>query len=265
MILTRPSLSTMGWKRYWDIILYRTYAELKAEAQLSYMGYVWWVLEPLLNVILFYVILAYILEQSTVGAIGFLVVGAVTWQWFNASVMGAANSVIDAGAMLRQIYLPKMVLPLILILSSTWKFLFLFVLLVLFCWVTGHPPAVSYIVLPVLILLEFMVIVAFTLPLAFVMPYFPDARVTVEAILRSAMLVSGIFFPVEKLPESYRLYFHLNPMADLIEAFRAVLIDGQWPRWDLMAYVGGFSCAGLLLAIWFHNLVDRSMVKAIHR
>jgi lipopolysaccharide transport system permease protein len=265
MTRTRPTLSTMGWQRYWDIIVYRTYAELKAEAQLSYMGYVWWVLEPLLNTILFFVLMALILEQSTVGAIGFLVVGAVVWQWFNASMMGAASSVVDAGGMLRQIYLPKFVLPLIAILSSTWKFLFLFVLLLFFMWISGHPPSLTYLALPVLLFLEFLAIVAFTLPLAFIMPYFPDARITVDAFLRSVMLISGIFFPVSRVPEVYHFYFHLNPLADLIEAFRAVLIDGQWPRWDLMGYVAVVSAVALLIAVWFHGLVDRSMVKAIHR
>ena len=238
MTRARSSLSTMGWQRYWDIIIYRTYAELKAEAQLSYMGYVWWVLEPLLNTILFYVLMAAIFEQAAFGNVIFVVVGAVIWQWFNGSMMGAANTVVEAGGMLRQIYLPKVILPLISILSSTWKFLFLFALLLIFVWVSGHPPSLSYLALPVLLLLEFMVIVAFTLPLAFVMPYFPDARVAVDAILRSIMLVSGIFFPVSQLPPEWHFYFHLNPMADLMEAFRAVLLDGQWPHWDKMGYAG---------------------------
>jgi lipopolysaccharide transport system permease protein len=255
----------MGWQRYWDIIVYRTYAELKAEAQLSYMGYVWWVLEPLLNTILFFVLMAVILEQSTVGAISFLVVGAVTWQWFNASMMSAANSVVDAGDMLKQIYLPKVVLPLILILSSTWKFLFLFVLLLIFNWTTGHPPSIAYLALPLVLLLEFLAIAAFTLPLALIMPYFPDARVTVDALLRSAMLVSGIFFSVSSLPHVYQVYFHLNPLADLIEAYRAILINGTWPRWDLMAYVAALSFIGLAATVVLYKKVDRSMVKAIHR
>jgi lipopolysaccharide transport system permease protein len=255
----------MGWQRYWDIIVYRTYAEVKAEAQLSYMGYVWWVLEPLLNTILFYVLMAAIFEQSTFGAIIFTVVGAVIWQWFSASMMGAANSVIDAGGMLRQIYLPKFVLPMIAILSSAWKFIFLFALLIIFVWVSGHLPSITYLALPVLLFLEFTVIVAFTLPLAFIMPYFPDARVTVDALLRSVMLVSGIFFPVTRIPEAYRFYFHLNPMADLMEAFRAVLIDGTWPNWLLMGYVAIISLIALAISAWFHSLVDRSMVKAIHR
>jgi len=255
----------MGWRRYWDIIIYRTYAELKAEAQLSYMGYVWWVLEPLLNTVLFFVLMAVVLEQSTIGAVSFLVIGAVTWQWFNASMMSASNSVLDAGSMLKQIYLPKAILPLISILSSTWKFLFLFVILLIFTWATGHPPSIAYLALPLVLILEFLAIIAFTMPLAFIMPYFPDARITVDAFLRSAMLVSGIFFSVSTLPPVYRFYFHLNPLADLIEAYRAILLDGAWPRWDLMAYVAGLSVIGLILATVIHKRVDRSMVKAIHR
>jgi lipopolysaccharide transport system permease protein len=255
----------MGWRRYWDIIIYRTYAELKAEAELSYMGYVWWILEPLLNTVLFFVLMAVVLEQSTVGAVSFIVIGAVTWQWFNASMMGASNSIVDAGNMLKQIYLPKAILPLISILSSTWKFMFLFAILLIFNWSTGHPPSIAYLALPPVLLLEFLAIVSFTLPLALIMPYFPDARVTVDAFLRSAMLISGIFFPVSSLPHGYQVYFHLNPLADLIEAYRAILLNGTWPRWDLMAYVAGLSSISLVFAILLHKRVDRSMVKAIHK
>jgi lipopolysaccharide transport system permease protein len=167
--------------------------------------------------------------------------------------------------MLKQIYLPKAVLPLIAIFTGTWKFMFIFLLLLISVWVSGHHPTAAYACLPLLLLLEFVVIVAFTLPLAAIMPYFPDARVTVEAILRSGLLLSGVFFPVSQLPPHYRVYFHLNPMADLIEAFRTVLLDGGWPSWYLMAYVALISLGGLAVAAWLYTWLDRSIVKAIHR
>jgi len=255
----------MEWRRYWDIIVYRTYAELKSEAQLSYMGYVWWILEPLLNTVLFFVIMAAVLEQSIKGFFCFLLVGSIIWQWLNASLLGAANSIVDAGSMLKQIYLPKAVLPLISIFTGTWKFMFIFLLLLVSVWVSGHPPTAAYACLPLLLFLEFAVIVAFALPLAAIMPYFPDARVTVEAVLRSGLLLSGVFFPVSQLPPVWRVYFHLNPMADLIEAFRAVLLDGHWPRWDLMGYVTVLSLCGLAVTAWLYTRVDRSIVKSIHR
>jgi lipopolysaccharide transport system permease protein len=255
----------MELKRYWNIIIYRTYAELKSEVLLNYMGYVWWLLEPLLNTILFYILLVTVLEGSTVGAVPFLLVGAITWQWLNASILTAASSIFDAGGMLKQIYLPKVVLPLISIMTCTFKFSFIFVLLVLFAWCTGHFPTPAYGALPLLLLLELGVIVAFSLPLAAVMPFFPDARVTVDAVLRSVMLISGVFFPISSISGPYHWLFYLNPMAILIEAYRAVLLDGRWPRWDLLSYVAIFCGVAFLLTTWLYLRVDRSLVKSIHR
>jgi lipopolysaccharide transport system permease protein len=259
------SSSSLNWNRYRDIVLYRAYAELKAEAELNYMGYVWWLLEPLLNTILFYIILAAVVEQAPVGTVSFLLVGAVTWQWFSAAVLGSAGSIFDAGAMLKHIYLPKVVLPLIAILTTTWKFLFVFTLLLAWVWATARAPGPSYAALPLIMLLQLAVTLAISLPVAVLMPYVPDARIAVDAVLRSLMLVSGIFFSVEKIPAAYHVYFYLNPMAVLIEAYRAVLLEGHWPSWEKLAYVAGFSAIVLAITAWFYVRLDRSLVKAINR
>jgi lipopolysaccharide transport system permease protein len=253
------------WRRYRDIIIYRTRAELKAEAQLNHMGYVWWLLEPLLNTVLFYVLLVVVVERSTANSISFVLVAAIIWQWFNGTVMGTAGSIFDAGGILKQVYVPKVVLPLISIFTSLWKFLFIFLILLVWLWCTGSFPSPAYLTLPVLLLLEFGMILALSLPLAAVIPYFPDARVAIDALLRSLMLISGIFFQVKDLPAAYRSYFYLNPMAILIENFRRVLIYGQWPEWGLLGYVALFCVASLAFTGWFYARIDKSVVKAINR
>jgi lipopolysaccharide transport system permease protein len=254
----------MHWDRYRDIIFYRAYAELKAEAELHYMGYVWWLLEPLLNTVLFYILVVAVLDQNTPGTISFVLVGSVTWQWLSSSILASSGSIFEAGGMLRHIYLPKVVLPLIVLITTSWKFIFVFAFLLVWVWATGHAPALSYLALPVILALQLGLILAVSLPMAALMPYFPDARITVDAILRSLMLVSGIFFSVEKVPSAYHFYFHLNPMACLIEAYRTILLDRHWPRWDLMAYVGAFSIVMLAATYCFYRRIDRSVVKAIH-
>jgi lipopolysaccharide transport system permease protein len=254
----------MHWDRYRDIIFYRAYAELKAEAELNYMGYVWWLLEPLLNTVLFYILVVAVLEQNSAGAITFVLVGSVTWQWLSSSILASSGSIFDAGNMLKHIYLPKVVLPLIVLMTSTWKFLFVFALLLVWVWASGHAPALSYLALPVVLVLQLALILAVSLPLAALIPYFPDARITVDAALRSLMLVSGIFFSVDKLPPGYHFFFHLNPMACLIEAYRDILLYGRWPRWDLMTYVAGFSILLLGASYCIYQRIDRSVVKVIH-
>jgi lipopolysaccharide transport system permease protein len=255
----------MQWERYRDIVFYRAYAELKAEAQLNYMGYVWWLLEPLLNTGLFMVLMVYVLEQQTTDALSFVLVGAIIWQWSYACILSSSGSIFEAGGMLKHIYLPKIILPLIVLLSTTWKFLFVFALLLLFLLAAGHPPNIAYVALPVLLLLQLLVNVVASLAVAAVMPYFPDARITVDAVLRSLMLVSGIFFGIDKLPRAYHAYFYLNPMAILIEAYRAVLLSGHWPSWPRLGALAAVCAVILVFVLALYRRIDLSVVKAINR
>ncbi len=255
----------MQWERYRDIVFYRAYAELKAEAQLNYMGYVWWLLEPLLNTVLFMVLMIYVLEQQTADALSFVLVGSIIWQWTYSCILSSSGSIFDAGTMLKHVYLPKIVLPLIVLLTTTWKFLFIFLLLLVFVCVTGHRPSAAYAAIPLLLVLQMMVNVVVSVAVAAVMPYFPDARITVDALLRSLMLVSGIFFPIEKVQAAYQAYFYLNPMFILIEAYRNILLHGQWPSWPLLGALAAASVAGLFLVLAFYRRIDLSVVKAINR
>ncbi len=255
----------MQWERYRDIVFYRAYAELKAEAQLNYMGYVWWLLEPLLNTGLFMVLLVFVLEQQTSDALSFVLVGAIIWQWTYACILSSSGSIFEAGAMLKHIYLPKIILPLIVLLTTTWKFIFIFLLLLLFLGCTGHPPSWAYAALPLLLVLQMLVNIVTSLGVAAVMPYFPDARITIDALLRSLMLVSGIFFGIDKLPAAYHAYFYLNPLAILIEAYRAVLLSGQWPSWPRLGALGAECAVILLFVLLLYRRIDLSVVKAINR
>jgi len=250
------------WRRYWDIIYYRTYAELKAEAQVRYLGYILWLLDPLVNTVLFSVILW---SQFSREAITFLLTGSIIWQWFSTCFITSAASIYDAGEMLKYVYLPKAVLPLIAILSNTWRFGFIFILLLAWCWYSGHVPTHAYFALPAIIFLQLLIIISLGLPLAVIMPYFPDARIVVDAIIKYLWLVSGIFFSADKLPSVVRFYFHLNPLALLIEAYRDVLLKGIWPNWMHLGYVAVFGLISLTCSVWIYKRIDLSIIKAIHR
>jgi lipopolysaccharide transport system permease protein len=254
----------MNWKRYWDIILYRTYAEVKSEAQVNYMGYAWWVLEPLFNTVLFYAILVLVMQQSSVGALSFLLVGTITWQWFNGAVVTSSNTIFSSGTMLKFIYLPKMVLPLISILASSWRFIFLLALLLLWCVCSSHPISLAYLALPLVMLLQLLMILGISLPIAAIIPYFPDLRFGVDVLLRSLMLISGIFFSLEQIPTPYRDWAYLNPMAVLIDSYRSILLDAAWPEWSRLAYVGIVGVGLVLLSVGIYRRIDLSVVKSIH-
>jgi lipopolysaccharide transport system permease protein len=40
--------------RYFELVFYKTYADLRAEAARTYISFLWWILDPLINMVVFY-------------------------------------------------------------------------------------------------------------------------------------------------------------------------------------------------------------------
>ncbi|MEQ8515100.1 MAG: ABC transporter, partial [Chromatocurvus sp.] len=58
---------------------------LRADASRFFLGYIWWVLEPLLYVAVFYVVFVLILQNRQENFLVFLMCGKLAFIWFSKS------------------------------------------------------------------------------------------------------------------------------------------------------------------------------------
>lgn len=222
----------MPTTRYIELVLYKTYADLRAETEKTYMGFLWWIIDPLFFMLVFYVVFGLLLNNNTDNFIPFLLTGLVTWRWFDNTIMHGSSALQDNGGLMRQVYIPKLVFPVVTILTDLVKFSFVFSMLLLYLWLSGFGVNQSYLALPFILLVEFVLIVTLTFLTAALVPFFPDLKILITHILQILFFLSGIFFSSERIPEAYRSYFYLNPMARLIESYRDVLLHARWPDWQ---------------------------------
>src|SRR5690606_21854583 len=96
---------------YIDLMFYKAYAELRAEATRAYLGFLWWFLEPVLFLAIFYAIFETGLRRGGAAFVPFLLCGLVPWKWFASTVMGCANVMSRNYGIIQQVYVPKLVLP----------------------------------------------------------------------------------------------------------------------------------------------------------
>jgi len=130
------------------------------------------------------------------------------------------------------------------------KFLFIFTLLLVFLWWQGYQVNQYYWALPVLFAVQLLLITACSLILAAIVPFLPDLRFVVENLLTGVFFMSGVFLDVSKLPhvlDFHKQLYYLNPMVNLVESFRNVLMYNHSPDWRALAIISVFS----LLGIWF--------------
>lgn len=237
-----------------ELILYKAYADLRTEAAKTYIGFLWWVLDPIIFMLIFYVVFGLLFQRGTEHFVPFLLTGLVAWRWFQNTVSHSANTILGNQALMRQVYLPKIIFPIVTILTDLAKFGFVLTLLLVFLWIYGFDVGISYLALPLLLFAQLMMITALAWFVAALVPFFPDLKFLIDHVLHIAFFLSGIFYAGSSVPDRYQFYFYLNPMANVIEGYRDILIHNQWPNWSALILIGLMS---LLLAVFSYHLLVR--------
>lgn len=245
-----------------EFIWYRALAEIRADVSRGFLGFAWWIIEPVLYMGAFYLIFGVVFQQRGENYVPFLLSGLVAWKWFASSVQNGATSVSRNMPLIYQVYLPKVVFPVIALTISGLKFSFVFAILLVFLLVSGVPVTTAWFTdLPLLLLLQFVLMLGLATTLAAVEPFVPDLKFLIDNGLLLLFFLSGIFFRVDAIPDSLRIYFELNPMAVIIHGYREVLISGQHLQWHAMLPVVLTSLCFLVLGGFLLRRWDRAYAK----
>lgn len=232
-----------------ELILFSTYAELRAERSRSYLGLVWWVAEPAMMMAAFWLVFDVILKTGGPEYLPFLLVGLTVWQWMKSCITHAGHAIWNNLGLIRQVRLPVLVFPFVQMLADTIKFLYIFALLLVILWLMGYTPNLQYFALPVLFAITLLFSAGVGFLVAAVVPLIPDLRFVIEQVLTVVMFLSGVVFALDAVPSPLREIIALNPVATLLDAARGILMHGQWPDWLSLAKVAVISAATCLIGM----------------
>lgn len=249
---------------YLELIWYKTLSELRAEAAKAYIGFLWWVIEPVIYMGVFFVIFGMVFEKGGPGFIPFLLSGLVAWKWFSSSINNSSTSISKKNAgIMSQVYLPKHIFPTINVITNTIKFLVVFAFLLAALVLSGYPPNEAWLALPLVILAQFLLVLSLAWLVSSIVPLFPDFKLVLGNIMSLLFFSSGVFFDISKVPGTLGFILKLNPVAILLDSYRTILISGNWPEWNFLALVVAVS----VLALWGGNRIlcryDRIYPKAL--
>lgn len=232
---------------------------LKADSATYYLGSLWWLLEPLIYLSAFYVIFGVVMQRGDgIEFVGFLLCGLVYFKWFSTSISMAARSIVNNASLINQIYLPKIVFPLIDITCCTLRFAMVLALFLPFMvFISGVNQA--WLALPVIMLIQAIFTVGAGLLIAFLVPIYPDLQKVLDNFMILLFYLSGIFFDISQSSEKIQALLKLNPMAVFLHEYRQILLYGQWPDWQTLSLITVFSVALLALSVYLLTLFDRKL------
>jgi len=237
-----------------ELVSALTGRELRLRYQGSVFGWAWSLARPLALGLILSFALGKVLGTGITAE--FLLAGLFPWFWFQSSVQAASGSFIGNAGLLKKVRFPRAVLPLSAVLGNTLQFLLSLPVLAIFLIAGGHEPALAWVSLPLVFALQFCLIAGLAFFVSTVTVYFRDLEHIIEVLLNLLFYATPIIYAADRVPESYEWVTRVNPLAPLAEAWRDILLNGDWPAGDLVYSLG--LTVVVVLAGWsaFRRLED---------
>lgn len=261
---------TKGWGRLglWDIWEYRDllyfllWRDVKGRYKQMALGPLWIVLHPLLNMAIFTVIFGMVAKLPTDGAPYpvFAYTALLPWTFFSSAVMGAANSLLSHRHLITKVYFPRLIVPIVSVLSGLIDLAISFcILLGMMVWF-GYMPGWQIITLPLFLLLAVMTALAVGLWSATWIVHYHDVAEVLGYLLRGWMYATPVVYAVSMIPERWRGVYRLNPMTNVIEGFRWALLKTGTPP-DGFFWLSVLLVAPLLISgAYYFRRTERTIV-----
>lgn len=248
---------------YLSIIWYKAIADLYLETGKSRFGFIWWLIEPFIYIAIFYIVFGIMLPQEQEDFPSFLMCGLVPWRWFSEAVARGVPSISMNANLMSQVYINKLVFPLVTVTVATLKHLIMFAILLAFVLVMGNSVNSAWLAFLVLYPILLLFLTGCSCLAAALEPFYPDLRLLTEHILTGLFFVSGVFFDPVGLSPFWQRIFDTNPVTVMIRCYRSILMDGDWPPTSSLLYLSGL--AVILVTVSFALVLrfDRTYPKVV--
>lgn len=252
-------------KKYWKYTKYAAKSELKSEVASSYLNWLWWILDPLLFMLVYTFIALIVFKKSVQYFPVFVFIGLTSWNFFNKTVIGSVKLVKMNKQIVTKVYLPKFVLVLQKLLVNGFKMIISFALVIVMMAVYKVP--VTWNILYMIPLL--IVLVLLTFGISNIMLHFgvfvDDLFNVMTVLLRLMFYMSGIFYSISQtVPHPYQdILLKCNPMAFLMDSMRNCMLYSHMPGRKLMLLWGLIGLIISLISIKLIYKYENSYVKVI--
>jgi lipopolysaccharide transport system permease protein len=256
---------TFGTAHYLKLVNLQARMKLKAQSKKLTLNYLWWVLEPLLFVLMFYIVFEYLLQRGGDDYFSFLVIGKITYLWFSKSVVSASKGLIGNKNIINQCHIPKWIFPLVNMLETTYKAVVSFLVLFFILWLNGFSPTKYYLHLIPITLLMSLLICGVGYLGSLLVGFARDFMNLILIGMTGLMFMSGVFWDInsiqnDRLQELVWLY---NPLAVLINAYRDVLLHQSEPNYIQMTPAFLVSIALLVICFYVFKKCNNGISRAL--
>jgi lipopolysaccharide transport system permease protein len=254
----------------WRLVRYLVGADIKRTHADTALGQLWWLLDPILQMLVYYFLFAVIFQRKTPDFLLFLFAAILPWKWFSTTVNSAMASIVSRQALIKQIQFPKLVLPTASSFAEVFSFLVgLIALAILF--IPYHDRLSPWVLtIPLIAFVQFVFGLAVAIVLSAANAFYRDIANVMGHLIRLWFYVSPALYSISDVKnETLQQVMRLNPFTALLTAYRTVIwgtdtVDhGTRPDFLSLAVVLLVSSVLLVFAVAFFKRVEPAFARIL--
>ena len=223
----------------------------------SYMGAVWALVQPVITVVMYYIVFDKIMnsggtglrDSGTVPFVLFLTAGLVPWFFFNEAWTNATNALREYDYLVKKIVFKISILPIIKTISATFIHAFFVLVLLIVAAVYGYYPSVYTLQIVYYSACLFVFVLALSYTTCAVAVLFKDITQIINIILQVGIWATPIMWNLEAVPGVWQIIFKLNPLVYIVNGYRDAVYGKQWFFQDFFSMMYFFVSTAVLFGI----------------
>ncbi len=247
---------------YRDLLFFFLWRDLKGKYRQMALGPLWIFVGPVVNMLLFTLIFG---KLAGLGPEGvpyplFSFTALLVWGLFSGTAQATASSLMDSRFLISKVYFPRLVMPLVGMLTSVFNFMISLLILIALMGYYRWMPGPELIFLPVYLLLAIVCGMALGLWWAAWIVHYRDLQMILDYLLKALMYACPVVYASSLVPEQWRNLYYMNPMADVVDGVRWCLLGMGAPPWRLVVLGFVVAIPMLILGAYHFRRTERNIV-----
>jgi lipopolysaccharide transport system permease protein len=228
---TRRSVDFVELWSYRELLFFLVWRDAKVRYRQTVLGAAWALLQPGLTMVVFDVFFGRLARMPSDGMPYrlFALTALVPWTYFATAVNAGAQSLVGQTHLIGKVYFPRLLMPLSAVTTPLVDFAIAFAFLVAVTLGHGVVPGPAVLWLPCYVLLAVLTALTASIWTAALNVSYRDVRFVLPFAIQFWLFATPIAYPASLVPEQWRVLYGLNPMATVVEGFRAALLGTSGP------------------------------------
>ena len=215
---------------YRELLFTLTRKELKVKYRGSALGFFWSLLNPILTMLVYSFVFSIVLRAGIKEFAIFLICALLPFNFLSNSVNYGASSIIGNSNLVNKIYFPREIIPLSIVFANLVNFFFELIALFIVLAVMGYKFYIFLYLLPIVIFIQFFLVVGMTLLVSALNVFFRDLQHLITIIMMVWFFGTPIIYPLSMVPERFQFIIKINPMTIYAAYYRNIFYYVKYPE-----------------------------------